>query len=606
MKIKLITATLISSLLLTTGVYASTIVTAPIDSRPISTDYLNDLAQLGGDKAVYPGKDILDMFPADESLNRFADSSAVRESIYELTGENNREDNTVIINTSSYFTSGLVGSRIGSCYGDIDKALEDLRQLATDYPLPYYYVNLTTPRSLPETRFNDIWRNDDSITGIGYYYLQRNPNCEDYDYIKANFSKITPSQLLMEYSYVCGKLDEGVPLQSWERDFYKTVNSRYMSKDPYRSYLNNYIEPFKKSVEIMNGLIELKNEGLIDEIVISTDDLQLPSSISYFFAQDAPWVQKQGGSAVKYSFARTYFETGSTSIMRSLDNSIGKKERYLAMAGRGKEVNVIYGTDEVPQLIYARDLVRRTGKGTAINPVYNINSAAVAAYDVNNAQKLTNAAISFTGNNRGYFDRHTDLYIYSYAANSKPSDTVNKMKASIDKGKNAALIELYDSKTLNNSNNALFKLLTDGRGLSLTELTGYSAWNTNGNAIGLGVAEAQVCAIAQETTNSPGTYAANKVNVLLQHALEDGVYTVQTKRLLSNAGYKPTTDELENSDKLRESLLNNNVISEFEKSTIEIKGKTYRVKNISIDKCGFPWARTFDCILDINTEVDLK
>ncbi len=606
MKIKLITATLISSLLLTTGVYASTIVTAPIDSRPISTDYLNDLAQLGGDKAVYPGKDILDMFPADESLNRFADSSAVRESIYELTGENNREDNTVIINTSSYFTSGLVGSRIGSCYGDIDKALEDLRQLATDYPLPYYYVNLTTPRSLPETRFNDIWRNDDSITGIGYYYLQRNPNCEDYDYIKANFSKITPSQLLMEYSYVCGKLDEGVPLQSWERDFYKTVNSRYMSKDPYRSYLNNYIEPFKKSVEIMNGLIELKNEGLIDEIVISTDDLQLPASISYFFAQDAPWVQKQGGSAVKYSFARTYFETGSTSIMRSLDNSIGKKERYLAMAGRGKEVNVIYGTDEVPQLIYARDLVRRTGKGTAINPVYNINSAAVAAYDVNNAQKLTNAAISFTGNNRGYFDRHTDLYIYSYSANSKPSDTVNKMKASIDKGKNAALIELYDSKTLNNSNNALFKLLTDGRGLSLTELTGYSAWNTNGNAIGLGVAEAQVCAIAQETTNSPGTYAANKVNVLLQHALEDGVYTVQTKRLLSNAGYKPTTDELENSDKLRESLLNNNVISEFENSTIEIKGKTYRVKNISIDKCGFPWARTFDCILDINTEVDLK
>ena len=292
--------------------------------------------------------------------------------------------------------------------------------------------------------------------------------------------------------------------------------------------------------------------------------------------------------------------------MRSLDNSIGKKERYLAMAGRGKEVNVIYGTDEVPQLIYARDLVRRTGKGTAINPVYNINSAAVAAYDVNNAQKLTNAAISFTGNNRGYFDRHTDLYIYSYSANSKPSDTVNKMKASIDRGKNAALIELYDSKTLNNSNNALFKLLTDGRGLSLTELTGYSAWNTNGNAIGLGVAEAQVCAIAQETTNSPGTYAANKVNVLLQHALEDGVYTVQTKRLLSNAGYKPTTDELENSDKLRESLLNNNVISEFENSTIEIKGKTYRVKNISIDKCGFPWARTFDCILDINTEVDLK
>ena len=120
------------------------------------------------------------------------------------------------------------------------------------------------------------------------------------------------------------------------------------------------------------------------------------------------------------------------------------------------------------------------------------------------------------------------------------------------------------------------------------------------------MAGAQVCAIAQETTNSPATYAANKVNVLLQHALEDGVYTVQTKRLLSNAGYKPTTEELEESPKLRESLLDNNVVSVFENSTLDIKGKTYEVTNISIDKCGFPWARTFDCILDINTEVKLK
>ena len=606
MKIRLLTAAIAASLLMSTGVYASTVVTAPIDSRPISTDYLNDLALLGGDKAVYPDKDIMDMFPADESLNRFADSGAVRESIYNLTGENNREDNTVIINTSTYFTSGLVGSRIGSCYTDIDAALEDLRKLATDYPLPYYYVNLTTPRSLPETRFNDIWRDNDNITGIGYYYLQRNPDCEDCDYIKANFSKITPTQLLMEYSYVCGKMDEGVPLQDWERDFYRTVNSRYMSKDPYRTYLNNYIEPFKKSVDIMKGLIELKKEGLIDEIVISTDDLQLPSSISYFASQDAPWVQKQGGSAVKYSFARTYFETGSTSVMGCIDDYAGKEERYLAMAGRGREINVIYGTDEVPQLIYARDLVRRTGKGARINPIYNINSAAVAVYDVNNAQKLTNAAISFTNGYKGYFDKQTDLYIYSYASSTKPADTVNKMKASLEKGKNIALVELYDSKTLNNSNNALFKLLTDGRGLSITDLNAYSAWNTNGNAIGLGVAGAQVCAIARETTNSPATYAANKVNVLLQHALEDGVYTVQTKRLLSNAGYKPTTEELEESPKLRESLLNNDVVSVFENSTVDIKGKTYEVTNISIDKCGFPWARTFDCILDINTEVKLK
>ena len=607
MKAKIFLVTLASALMLCTAqVSADTVVTAPIDSRPISCEYLADLAALSGDTVVYPDKDCMDFFASDESLNRFADSAKVRQSIYKLTGENNKESSTVIINTSTYFTGGLVGSRIGSCYGDIDTAMEDLRTLSEDYPLPYYYVNLTTPRSLPETRFNSIWRDADTIHGIGSYYLSYNPGCEDSAYIKAHYADITPTQLLMEYSYVSGKHSEGVALTDWERDFYKDVKNNYMGKEPYKTYLNNYIEPFEKSVKIMQGLIELKKEGLIDEIVISTDDLQLPDSIAYFYSKGAPWVQSEAGSAAKYSFARSFFNTGTTSVLKQIDAYEGVQERYMAMLGKGRDINVIYGTDEVPQLIYAREAARKKNAKTKFNIIYNSTSKSVAAYDVAGIQKLTNAAVDFTGAKGRYIDGETDLYIYAYSARTNPDTTINAMKKSLSKGHGAALVELYDSRVLNSGANTLFKKLISGSVVSIADLDAYSAWNTNGNAIGLGVAHARVYAINAALTNSPSSLAKAQTIQLLRHALEDGVYTPETKRLLSNAGYKPSAAEAEESAKLREYMEREDIFSAFENNTVTVKGREYNVSNVRLDECGFPWARTFDCILKPNCDVKYK
>jgi hypothetical protein len=604
MKLKLFASVLTAALVLgTTAVMADTVVTAPIDSRPISCDYLADLAALSGDTVVYPDKEDMDLFSNNDADNHFADSAKVRESIYELTGENNKENTTVIINTSTYFTGGLVGSRVGSNYKDIEKGLADLRQLTEDYDKPYYYVNLTTPRSLPETRFNSVWRDTDTVNGLGYYYLKYNPDCEDSAYIKATYSKVTPVQLLMEFSYVSGKVSENVSLTAWEREFYRAVNSSYMSKDPYKTYLNNYIEPFNRSVDLMKGLMQLKAEGLIDEIVISTDDLQLPNSVSYFYSKGADWVQSESGSAVKYSFARSFFNTGTTSVMKQIDASEGKQERYRSMVGRGKDINVIYGTDEVPQLIYARNLARKKNTSTKFNIIYNSVSKNVAAYDVSNVQKLTNAACDFVNGYKNTTAGQTDLYIYSYGTGANAKDTSSKMRASKNKGNNVALIELYDSKTLNNSNNELFKRLVEGKDIGIAQLSAYSAWNTNGNAIGLGVAQAQVYAVSSKTDKGAAALAQAQIELLARHAVEDGVYTVQTKRLLSNAGYKPTSAEMTESAKLREVLNYEDVLAAFKGSEITVNGKAYSVKNIELTSCGFPWARTFDCILDINAEL---
>ena len=81
------------------------------------------------------------MFTAD--TEKFADSKKVRELIRENVSKNNSSDTTVIINTSSYFTGGLVGSRCAAQYENTDTALKELLSLVTDYTQPKYYINIT-------------------------------------------------------------------------------------------------------------------------------------------------------------------------------------------------------------------------------------------------------------------------------------------------------------------------------------------------------------------------------------------------------------------------------------------------------------------------------
>ena len=85
------------------------IITAPIDGRPVSLDYLKNLAQINGENFFAPDKDTLDMFPINENYSRFVKSDIVRKQIREQVSAANSENTTVIINTSSDMTGGLVG-----------------------------------------------------------------------------------------------------------------------------------------------------------------------------------------------------------------------------------------------------------------------------------------------------------------------------------------------------------------------------------------------------------------------------------------------------------------------------------------------------------------
>ncbi|MDO4300378.1 MAG: DUF4127 family protein [Clostridia bacterium] len=580
-------------------VYADTIITVPIDGRPISNEYLSNLAEIGNDRYISVSKENLDFFSSYEPDNHLGKSDKVREELYNIVSQNNNEHTTVIINTSSYITNGLVGSRCGINYENYKTALNDMEKLITDFDKPVYYVNLSMPRSLPETRFNKIWPDDKNMRGLGYYYLKYNKESEDYDEISKKFGEVTPAQYIMEFSYVSNKAAElgENKLTDWERAFLNYFNNNVKTKAPYKQYVDYYIRPYESAAAIFERLLSLEKAGKLSQIVISNDDLQLPDSITYFYNKGCDWVQEENDSPVKYSYARTYMETGTYSVHRSIINAYSKQELGRANTGAGKFINIIYGTDEVPQLIYARDYARRKYMTARMSFVYNDANQNVAAFDVKKPGNIARSAYAFVKGDVGkYTENPTSIYVYDYRLKTdKTASAIDSLKREKKSGSNIGLIELFNGT----AENKIFQnILYNRKGLSLSDLDMYSAWNTNGNAIGLGVAHAQVISIAKEITSRPGEMLLAQAKVVAQHAIEDGIYTKSGKLTLNNRGYRPNVQDRINSQTLYDLMDVNKITSELCRN-YSIKGEEYTIDELKVNKLSFPWGRTFDIYVGV-------
>lgn len=604
---KIITAIIGLSLAvhISSAVYADTIITAPIDSRPISNEYLGDLAQLGGDDFITADKKDLDFFTAYLSDSHFGNSKAVRQEIYDSVEQNNKRSTVVILNSSSYITNGLVGGRVGDNYKDAEQAMDDLETLLKTFPEPDYYFNLIIPRSLPETRFNEIWREKDCpvLYGIGHFYLECVPDDKDKKEIYASYDTVSPSQLLLEYGYVENKAAElgDRELTDWERKFLRYFRTDFISKNPYMHYVENYKKPYTACAEIFGRLLEMQKKGLLDEIIVSNDDLQLPDSIKYFYGKKAKWVQTEKGSPIKYSFARTMRSVAYNSIYKQFDKAYGSRERAYALVGRGKRVNFINGVDEVPQLIYARTLSKRKKLTANFDIKTNQSDRMAGSFDIASIQTLLDTAANFVSANNTKTEKKFNLYLYNYNVPTEHKVFLQNMKNAYTKGANIGLIEIFKIKT---GNRVLKDILNDTSKAypSLTELSSYSAWNTNGNAIGLGVAHSQVYAITEQVNHNPSGYVNKQLKVLAQHIYEDGIYTARGKLELSNKGYKPYAVEEQKSDTLYP-ILNDGSVN-FVGRTIKAGNKEYIIKRLDMTSYGFPWRRIFDIYLDfdINTK----
>lgn len=594
---------------ITEASYGAAIITSPLDSRPISTDYLKNLAEIYGDNVLYPDKEIMDCFSATGEENYFADSEKIRREIRELVSQNNNSDTVVIINTSTYFSKGLVGSRCGINYKNEKKAMAELKALMQDYPEPKYYINLTMPRTLPETRLNNVWFNEKSINGLGYYYLRSNPECENKEYIKQNFKTVTPVQFLMEYSYLENKRtelgEEG--LKDYENDFLKAFEA-LKKYEPYKSYLYYYKLPYFTTADMFSQLMIYQDMGLVDEIIVSNDDFQLPDSIVYFNSLGEEWVTQENNSPVKFSFARTYMSSGVYSIVKQIKNQRGEKEAEAALKAENDKINFIFGTDEVPQLIYARALAQKTGMTTDFNIIAD-KTDKVDTFDVASVNALAENAASFVKGLSNNSINQSDVYLYNYnnAGEGSMAEALDKINTSIESGNNTGVIEIYSTEILNTGENSLFKTLVENAQNkaepSAADLGFYSAWNTNANAIGLGIAHAQVYSIAKNAAEDKSAMLKAHIKMLTQHLIEDGVYTCNTKRMLSNEGYIPTSEDRSHSKKLVDTMAYERVLEGFENKTYTIDDKQYTVKEESLKEYSFPWGRTFECYLDFNVDL---
>jgi hypothetical protein len=284
-------------------------------------------------------------------------------------------------------------------------------------------------------------------------------------------------------------------------------------------------------------------------------------------------------------------------IEEEIAKAYGTPALQLSKQGLHSNINFIYGTDKIPQLIYARDFSRRFEKTTSIRTFSHSDTLIAGRYDVYTPNRLLQNALNFVSKAILPTQKTIDLYLYDYnTAAVNEGALFNQMMDSIRQGNEFGLIEIYSEEALAKGENPLFeKLLSNTWGVNLTDLVTYSAWNTNANAIGLGVAHAQVYGISNEIATDRHAFIKNHLKILVGHILEDGIFTGQGKALLRSQGFTPSYKDMFESNKLLEILRFNEVKTLF--SSYEKEG--IRLGDLVLLEYNFPWGRNFECFIKL-------
>ncbi|ONI38605.1 hypothetical protein AN639_07435 [Candidatus Epulonipiscium fishelsonii] len=609
---------------------AATIITVPLDSRPISLEYLENLVNMGGDDFISVNKEYLDTNnELGYNIYKHGDSAQVRKNIEELVSTNNTTNSSVILNMSSYIHGGLVDGRQVKSEEEINTALNELDTLITTYDNPIYYVHINLPRVLPDSRATRIWPNKEVLEGLGFYYVSFNPdegsNIEVF---------VTPEEFLLEWAYVENKKYElgEQSLYEWEKAFLSHFNENYLNNPIYQDYIKNYQAMFEQASYIAKDLITKTTEGKIDELIISTDDYQLPSVIQYLDEQDLILIPKnKQGDIIKFNFVRRYLEVEPESIYNFHKTLVGLSQSNDSKLGIGEKINYIFGTDEIPQLIYARDLAKRTGVSTnflTVNTQYSEVTQDVGSYDVLSTQQLYNQRMNFVrckskmGYHFGVEVNSTpfQFYIKRYDKSQQTIDyssinaLISDMFTQYNSGVNIGLIELYNENIHLREERAVVSQLQDKQllleigleGNSITQLATYSAWNTEGNAIGLALAHAQVYGIVDSLPLSISKIEECgkwHYKILLQHLIEDNFYTAGIKADINFKDYYIYGDNTIYYDLLQD-LEINDLLDAFSKNdyTTSLNEVPLDYDSFEIKSLLFPWNRIYDLYVDVEVE----
>lgn len=542
---------------------AETVISVPLDSRPISYEYLKNLASIQGDNVINISKNNLDKMNGTSYVK--GNTTQIQLELDQLIKQCPENDPTVILNCSSYFNGGLVASRNGDTYNNYAQDFKKLKQTISAHPKAHYYINLTIPRTLPEDRSNIIWSNNEKLDGLMSFYL-KNPDITDAEvlrFLNNHYSKVSPTQFLMEWSYVTNKAIRA----PWEEEFLNYSTTLIQDTNP--EFLTSYENSFKATYEIAKLLLTLDQSNV--EIIISNDDLQLPNSIFHLYkSAKCSWVDGE-----KYSFAKTYCDAIKNEIL----SKYGSEVLDQALHGQNERINFIYGADEVPQLIYARSLSKRQNVASKFN-VFSNSSNIIGRYDVQSADNIVQTDINFINAGKNTLDKDNLIYLFDYNNLQDKDQYLQNIKYDLQNDSmNTLLIELLKEDSIHCE---LLDHLIRSKNCNIYDLAAYSSWNTIGNAIGLGLAHMQVYNIATNV-HMPSHY-----QMLSQHLIEDGYF-----RAIKKQAAELNINPLAASNQSLAHAFDSNLLS---KSLKEKK------MALTINEYSFPWQRAFDCYLDISID----
>ena len=122
----------------------------------------------------------------------------------------------------------------------------------------------------------------------------------------------------------------------------------------------------------------------------------------------------------------------------------------------------------------------------------------------------------------------------------------------------------------------------------------FCAWNTNANAIGIGLSMAQIDVLADKTE----IHAQKSTENLIRHIIEDGIYFADVRQTLTKENYQPKEGENITSSLLIEKAGAKKIPPLFEGRIYD----GYKIENIEVTNMSFPWLRLFDCYVDVSSE----
>ncbi len=715
---------------------ATTVITVPIDSRPVSYQNFKLLTEIGGDECVVITEGLdgglpIQATPTERQYTLFNHGNSgdtrlsLKDTISDIQG-----NKTIIINTASCFTNGLIGSRMPtSYYADNTEAendthfryanetnefidswieyLNDLRNIIKEQnSSSRIYVHCVIPRTQPGEYLGNCDQArpdpDGGTWGANGWNFNTDNKGLSYFHTSNESEKTSCMDILREWSYLESKYlstkqpDGSHGLEDYEWDCLTHYNNMYRFDDsPYKTnILNAFNNLFVNAEYFLIQLMKSVASGIIDELIIGVDDIEFPA----FYHGNSLFDK----NSVKYSFANTclenikeYHRTHMLSNPDRINDGIVFTDNINdSLECCAEHINYLLGTDETPQLIYARDLTRRmhrTPKYLNYSLPNTGEMGSVGEYDIDTISDVLRKTQNFITNTSYYHYDDPNEY-------SKPRNYLNdavyevgemhtfvRCNKKIKDGGDAvtaaksiynAFNDPYNDSTtssprrFNNGNinmclldsaledpdvenscdwyehdaGADWLLLHTLKDVykgslndpmysqnSVSQLSAYSAWNTVGNSLGLGLAHAQVFAIMDSTYDDmtdekAKTIVTAHIKLLATHMLEDALYNrMKGNKLKMFSNIYTSDDTLIKDQNMILTTLTGDYDEKVEDNTFNLYGGhewvikrftdpdiihrfnnySYTIENFDVIQANLPWKRKFECLLTLTAEVNI-